>query len=129
MDTSSKTTKSHVNYSKGDTKFEIGDIFKKLRSWSEEREELQRQLSNMISSYNTSVDKSFRDLIKGFSDMEAELSFVSNERDELRTRVSNLSDEVKELTDQLLNMKSFPKEPERNLDQVSSEFASSGARF
>ena len=37
------------------SKIEVGNLFNKLSSWSKEREESQKQLSNIICSYNTIV--------------------------------------------------------------------------
>ena len=86
------------------SKIEVGNLFNKLSSWSKEREESQKQLSNIICSYNTIVTQGINDMaegLRGFSDMQAQLLAVTDERDSLLATVNNLNDEVKELSDKL----------------------------
>ena len=87
------------------SKIEVGNLFNKLSSWSKEREESQKQLSNIICSYNTIVTQGINDMaegLRGFSDMQAQLSAVTDERDSLLATVNNLNDEVKKLSDKLV---------------------------
>ena len=73
----------------------VGELFQKLRSWRDEREESHRQLSNIISVYNNSV-------IEGINDLQAKLSEVTNERNHLLATVHNLSGEIRQLSAKLL---------------------------
>ena len=88
-----------------ESKIEVGNLFKKLTSWSKEREESQKQFSDMVLTYNTNITEGINDMakgLKGFCDMQAQLSAVRNERDNLLAMVNNLNDEVKDLSDKLV---------------------------
>ena len=88
-----------------ESKIEVGYLFNKLSSWSKEREESQKQLSNIICSYNTIVTQGINDMaegLRGFGNMQAQLSAVTYERDSLLATVNKLNDEVKELSDKLV---------------------------
>ena len=88
-----------------ESKIEVGNLFKKLASWSKEREESQKQFSDMVLTYNTNITEGINDMakgLKGFCDMQAQLSAMRTERDNLLAMVNNLNDEVKDLSDKLV---------------------------
>ena len=66
----------------------------KLSSW---RKESQRELSNIINSYNISINKGVNDLVQEVCDLKSELSTVKVEKNYLLETVNNLSSENQKL--------------------------------
>ena len=99
-----------------DSENEVKNLFTYLSSWMEEREESQRQLSTIISSFGISVNKGMNDLVKGFCNMQAQLSVVTNERDGLLSTVQDLRGEITQLSTKLL-FQQYLREPEKSHEQ------------
>ena len=73
---------------------EARELLDKFNRW---REESQRHLVNIIHSYNKSINEGFNDLVKEVSDLQAKVSVIKNETDDL-------PEEFDELGQQSFNM-------------------------
>ena len=68
-----------------DSGSEIKEFLQKLSSWSKERQESQRLLDNLLNSYSGRFDKDVSALKEEVRDLKAQLTVVTNERNDLQT--------------------------------------------
>ena len=73
---------------------ELRYLFTKLNSWQEES---QRQFYNVINSQSINIDKSLSNLLEEVSDLQAQLSIITRDRDNLILTVDNLRGEITRL--------------------------------
>ena len=76
-----------------DSGCEIKELILKLTRWSREREQSQRWLDKLLSSYSGTVDKDINDLTKEVGHLKAQLSAVTEERNELLDTNTKLGNE------------------------------------
>ena len=94
-----------------DPQTELRSLFYKLDSW---REVSQRQFSNIINSYNSSITKGVNDLVEEVCNLKTELSAITEERNDLIHSVNNLSDEIKKFKNNLPKVHSSPDHEKNN---------------
>ena len=104
-----------------DSQTELRSFFYKLDSW---REVSQRQFSNIINSYNSSITKGVNDLVEEVCNLKTQLSAITEERNDLLLSVNNLSNEINKLKDNLPKVHSLP-DHEKNYECETPEVGSS----
>ena len=102
--------KYEVGRGKKDGQGEVGDMFKKLSSWLEDR---QTQFYSTLQSSALSMTEGLNELSKEISDLETKLSVITKERDDLLNIVNNLNGEFGQLSTKSPCLQSL-KEPEEN---------------
>ena len=90
---------------------EVKVVFEKLSSL---REETSRQVSNIIESHSNSISRGIEDMVKGVSNLQAELSVIRKERNTLLDTIVNLNGEIRQLIQELLIAQSSAK-PEEDM--------------
>ena len=112
---------SHKNYqmSKSQNDWQ-SDLHSELITW---KEEAQRQFSNIIDSNSNIIDihssniyKTINELLADVGDLQAQLSVVTEERNDLLETVKNLSGEIEQLNTKL-SCTQTRSEPEDYCDQ------------
>ena len=76
-----------------DVQDEVRDVFQKLSSCMEKS---QRQVSLSIQAHVQGMNKNINDLAEEVSNLEAELSIVTKERDDLLSTINKLSGEIRQ---------------------------------
>ena len=94
------------------------DLLKKLNSWSKEMKESQRQLDNILTSYCGSIKKELYDLTEEVSDLQAQRSVITKERNEMILAVDKMNGEIDQLRAQLLTARALPEPEEDCQDPV-----------
>ena len=74
-----------------DSSVEASKLLNKFSSW---REESQRRLVDIIHSYNKSINEGFNNLVKEVSDLQAKVSVIKNEVDDLPGEVYDFKDDL-----------------------------------
>ena len=98
-----------MNESHKDGRSEAKDLFMKLNSWKEESQRefstfmfnTYAEFSNIISSQSPIIDQGIDNLLEEVSDLKAQLSIMTQERNDLNETVENLSCRNRKLSDKL----------------------------
>ena len=108
--------------SQRDTGSEIKELIQTLNQWSKEREQSQKWLDNLLSSYSDTVDKDIDHLIKEICHLRSELSVVTKERNELLDSNKKLGSDVKRQKDRFDKFKNlFEMENEIDVTEDNQE--------
>ena len=85
------------NMTKGqkDCQRQVKELIKKLDSW---RDESHRQVSNIISSHSKNIDNNINELVDEFSELQAQVSVLREERNVLLETIKNLNGEIKQMS-------------------------------
>ena len=82
-----------------DHQIEVRNFFNNLSSW---REVSQRHFSNIIESHSNTISEAINDLVEEVSDLKAQLSVITKERNDLVKTVDSVNIEKKQLREKLL---------------------------
>ena len=74
---------------------QVGELIEKLASW---RDESHRQMINILNSHSSNIDKGFNDIAVEFSELQAQVSVLRNERNVLLETIENLNGEIKQMS-------------------------------
>ena len=98
---------------------ELRYLFEELGSWSRERQESQKKLDNLLSSYSGSIKKGINSLIEEVGDLQAKNSVIAKERDGLLLTFNKMRvEEIQHRTIQFPIDKVFPKAKENSNHEV-----------
>ena len=103
--------KNQPNMSRRPCQSDLKYLFKELNSW---KEESQIKFSNIINCQSTVIENGISNLVEEVSDLQAQLSVITKERNNLLETVENMSGEIKSLQAKLPSLDALPK-PEENL--------------
>ena len=108
--------------SQRDTGSEIKELIQTLNQWSKEREQSQKWLDNLLSSYSDTVDKDIDHLTREIGHLRSELSVITKERNELLDDNKKLGLDVKKQKDRFAMFKNlFEMESEENVEDDNQE--------
>ena len=111
----------HLSKRKVGSQSELGYFVEELRSWSEERQESQRRLDNLLSSYSRSIKKGINSLIEEVGDLQANNSVITKERNDLLVTVNKMSGEIEHLRARFPIDKLFPNDKENYNHEVEDQ--------
>ena len=95
---------------------DISDVFNQISSWSKEREESQKQLDQLLSTFDDAINKKVKEMIGEVDDLQDKLSVITKERDDLLVYVEKLCDATEKLKAKI------PDEtPEEDIDEHTQE--------
>ena len=97
---------------------ELRYFFEELGSWSRERQESQRRLDSLLSSYSDSIKKGINSLIEEVGDLQMKNSIITKERNDLLVIVNKMSVEIEHPRDQLPIDKLVPEPIENSKQEV-----------
>ena len=108
-----------------DSGSEMKELLKKLSSWSKERQESQRLLDNLLSSYSGRFDKGIDALTEEVGDLKAQLSVVTKERNYLHETNKKLGSEIRQQRDKFALFKNLLElENEENYNKDNQDMDS-----
>ena len=99
------------NKSHEECQSELRYLFKRLTSW---KEESQIKFSNIINSQSTIIENGISNLVEEVSDLQAQLSVITKERNNLLETVENMGGEIKSLQAKLPSLDILPKSEENH---------------
>ena len=90
-----------ADYHQSDSGYEIREIFNQLTSWSKKREESQRQLGLLLSTFDVTINKRVDEMVGEVVKLQDQLLAVKKERDDLLVFVDKLCEENEKLKAEL----------------------------
>ena len=108
MDHSEEDFSAFLSRRKKERQSQVRELSEKLLSW---RDESHRQISDIISSHNTSIDKGYNDLVEEVFNLQNQVSVLQKEQNVLLDIIKNsklnndFAQEVKDLKAEISNLK------------------------
>ena len=100
-----------------DSRCEISEMFRQLSSWSKEREESQKQLDTLLTTFDHTINNKVNELNYEVDNLQDQLSVMTKERDDLLVYVEKLCDATEKLKAKIQE----DSEPEENIYQHSQD--------
>ena len=99
-------TNHHVKSVQKDCRSEVRDFLKKLEVW---KDESQRQFSMVVNSHSNDIIEAMDNLVEENCDLQAKLSSVTQEKNDLTVTVNDMRGELKQISAKLLAQRPAPK--------------------
>ena len=90
-----------ADYHQNDSGYEIREVFNQLTSWSKKREDSQRQLGLLLSTFDVTINKKVDEIAGEVVQLQDQLLAVKKERDDLLVFVDKLCEENEKLKAEL----------------------------
>ena len=103
-----------------DARCEISEMFRQLSSWSKEREESQKQLDTLLTTFDHTINNKVNELNYEVDNLQDQLSAMTKERDDLLVYVEKLCDATEKLKAKIQE-ETLVTEPEENIYQHSQD--------
>ena len=101
---------------------EIKELIQKLSWWSKEREQSQKWLENLLSSFNGTIDEDINNLTEEVGDLKSQLSVVTKERNDLKDTNKKLDNEIEQQRNKFAMFKNLLEmESQENKDEDNQE--------
>ena len=92
-----KMNQDLADYHHNDSGYEIREVFNQLTSWSKKREDSQRQLGLLLSTFDVTINKKVDEMVGKVIKLQDQLLAVKKERDDLLVFVDKLCEENEKL--------------------------------
>ena len=92
-----KMNQDLADYHQNNSGYDISEVFNQLTSWSKKREESQRQLGLLLSTFDVTINKKVDEMVGEAVKLKDQLLAVKKERDDLLVFVDKLCEENEKL--------------------------------